>query len=141
MFQKEVAERIVAAPGGGDFGLLTLSVAIHAEAELILEVSRESFRPRPQVASAVVRLVRRAEPLVPQSEQAGFFRVAHAAFGQRRKMALGLLSRSLGLSRERVAAAFASLGIPASARAEEVAMEGWRGLAKLLGSEPRVSGG
>ena len=117
MFQKEVAERIAARPGGGDYGLLTLSVAIHAEAELLLEVSRESFRPRPQVASAVVLLKRRPEPLVPAAEQAAFFRVAKTAFGQRRKMALGVLFRGLGLERDKVAAAFAELGIAASARA------------------------
>ncbi len=132
MFQKEVAERISAQPGGTDYGLLTLSVAIHASAELILELSRESFRPRPQVASAVVLLTRRSEPLVAAGEQAAFFRVARAAFGQRRKMALGVLFRSLGLERERVAGAFAELGISSSARAEEIPLELWRGLARLL---------
>jgi 16S rRNA (adenine1518-N6/adenine1519-N6)-dimethyltransferase len=132
MFQKEVAERIAARPGCADYGLLTLSVAIHAEADLILEASRESFRPRPKVASAVVLLRRRPEPLVPAIEQAAFFRVAKAAFGQRRKMALGVLSRSLGLERERVAGAFAALGIAPSARAEEITLELWRGLARNL---------
>jgi len=132
MFQKEVAERIAARPGGADFGLLTLSVAIHAEAEFLFEVSRESFRPRPKVASAVVSFKRRSEPLVPAAEQAAFFRVAKAAFSQRRKMALGVLSRGLGLERDKVAAAFAELGIAPAARAEEIPFELWRGLARLL---------
>lgn len=132
MFQKEVAERIAAAPGGADYGLLTLSVMIHAEAELLLEVSRESFRPRPKVASAVVVLKRRPQPLVPEAEQAGFFRIAKTAFGQRRKMALGVLARSLGLERTRVEGAFAELGIAPSARAEEIPFELWRALAKKL---------
>ena len=134
MFQKEVAERIAARPGGADYGLLTLSVAIHAEAELLLEASRESFRPRPKVASAVVLLRRRPEPLVPAAEQAAFFRVAKVAFGQRRKMALGVLARGLGLDRETVGAAFAELGIAPSARAEEIPFELWRALARALSS-------
>jgi 16S rRNA (adenine1518-N6/adenine1519-N6)-dimethyltransferase len=132
MFQKEVAERIVARPGGADYGLLTLSVAIYAEAELLFEASRESFRPRPNVASAVVLLRRRPVPLAPAVEQAAFFRVARAAFGQRRKMALGVLARGLSLDREKVAAAFAELEINPSARAEEIPFELWRGLARLL---------
>jgi 16S rRNA (adenine1518-N6/adenine1519-N6)-dimethyltransferase len=132
MFQKEVAERIAARPGGADYGLLTLSVMIHAQAEFLLEVSRESFRPRPQVASAVVLLTRRSEPLVPAAEQAAFFRVAKIAFGQRRKMALGVLARGLGLDREKMGAAFADLGIAPSARAEEISFDCWRGLARSL---------
>jgi 16S rRNA (adenine1518-N6/adenine1519-N6)-dimethyltransferase len=127
-----VAERIAARPGGADYGLLTLSVAIHASAEFLLEASRESFRPRPKVASAVVLLRRRSEPLVPAAEQAAFFRVAKIAFGQRRKMALGVLARGLSLDREKVAAAFAELGIAPSARAEEIPFENWRTLARLL---------
>ncbi|MBI5240477.1 MAG: ribosomal RNA small subunit methyltransferase A [Elusimicrobia bacterium] len=134
MFQKEVAERIAARPGGADYGLLTLSVMVHAEAELLLEVSRESFRPRPKVASSVVVVRRRPQPLVPAAEQAGFFRVAKAAFGQRRKMALGVLSRSLGLERARLEGAFAELGIAPSARAEEIPFDLWRALAKNLGT-------
>jgi 16S rRNA (adenine1518-N6/adenine1519-N6)-dimethyltransferase len=133
MFQKEVAERIAARPGGADYGLLTLSVMVHAEAELLLEVSRESFRPRPRVASAVVLLRRRPQPLVPAAEREGFFRAAKTAFGQRRKMALGVLARGLGLERERVAGAFAELGISPSARAEEIPFELWRALARRLG--------
>lgn len=132
MFQKEVAERIVAAPGGCDYGLLTLSVSMHAQAYLLLDVPRDCFRPRPQVASAVVLLRRREQPLVPEPEQAGFFRVARAAFGQRRKMASGVLARGLDLPRASVAAAFAAEGIAESARAEEISLAGFRGLARRL---------
>ncbi len=132
MFQKEVADRIAAPPGGADYGLLTLSVAIHATAEFVVELSPESFRPRPRVASAAVRLARRPQPLVPPEEQKQFFRVARAAFSQRRKMALGVLASSLGLGRERVAEAFAAEGIAPAARAETIALEGWRGLARRL---------
>ena len=132
MFQKEVAERITAPPGGGDYGLLTLSTALHAEAEIVLEVPRESFAPRPKVASAVVRFHRRQAPLAPEPEQAAFFRVAHLAFSQRRKMAQGLLARGLGISRQNVAAAFLAEGIAPGARAQDIAFEGFQGLARRL---------
>ncbi len=132
MFQKEVAERITAAPGCGDYGLLTLSAQVHASSEIVLEVPRESFAPRPQVASAVVRLMRRPEPLVSDREQKVFFRVIHAAFSQRRKMALGLLARSLNLPRERVAEAFVTEKIALAARAEEISLEQFQGLALRL---------
>ena len=123
---------VAAPPGGADYGLLTLSVAIHATAEFVVELSPESFRPRPRVASAAVRLARRPQPLVPPEEQKHFFRVARAAFSQRRKMALGVLAKSLGLERERVAEAFAAEGIAPAARAETISLEGWRGLARRL---------
>ncbi|MDD5657879.1 MAG: 16S rRNA (adenine(1518)-N(6)/adenine(1519)-N(6))-dimethyltransferase RsmA, partial [Elusimicrobia bacterium] len=76
MFQKEVADRITARTGGGDYGLLTLSVLLRAEAERELDVPPDAFRPRPKVDSAVVRLRRRPEPLLPDTEQAAFFKVA-----------------------------------------------------------------
>jgi 16S rRNA (adenine1518-N6/adenine1519-N6)-dimethyltransferase len=134
MFQKEVAERLIAAPGGGDYGLLTLSVRIFAEAEPVVDAPPDAFRPRPKVDSAVVRLRRRPEPLIPADSQAGFFKVARAAFGQRRKMALGLLSRAFGLERNAVAEAFSACGVPASARAENITFEAFAALARRLGA-------
>lgn len=125
MFQKEVAERIVAAPGGPDYGLLTLSTAIHAEAEYLLDVPRECFAPRPKVASAVVRLRRRASPLLEPAREEAFFKIARAAFGQRRKMAANPLARALGIPRDAVVGALARCGVDASARAENIPLEAW----------------
>jgi 16S rRNA (adenine1518-N6/adenine1519-N6)-dimethyltransferase len=133
MFQKEVADRVTAAPGGPDFGLLTLSAAIFAETDPIVEVPRESFAPRPKVASAVVRLVRRAAPLVAPEKQGAFFKIARAAFTQRRKMAVNPLVSSLGLPRERVLRAFEACGVPADARAETIPFEAWLRLPSELG--------
>ena len=96
MFQKEVAERITAAPGGPDYGLLTLSVLARAEAQRLLDVPREAFAPRPKVASAVVGLRRREIALVPPEKEEAFFRAARAAFSQRRKMAANPLAQALG---------------------------------------------
>lgn len=132
MFQKEVAERIIAVPGCGDYGLLTLSVLLYAEAELVCEVGRRSFSPPPKVGSAVVRLLRRAQPLIAPDKEAAFFKVAKAAFAQRRKMAAGPISSTLGLERGKVDAAFAALAIPAGARAENIPLEAWLKLPELL---------
>ena len=132
MFQKEVALRITAAPGGANYGLLTLSAAIHAEAELVLDVPRECFSPRPQIASAVVRFRRRARPLVAPESQAMFFKIARAAFGQRRKMAANPLSQALGIPREKAVEAMARCGVDASARAQDIPFEAWLKLPAAL---------
>ncbi|MBI3551655.1 MAG: ribosomal RNA small subunit methyltransferase A [Elusimicrobia bacterium] len=133
MFQREVAERVTAEPGGADYGLLSLSVAIHAEAEKILDVPRESFSPRPKIASAVVRLVRRAAPLVSPENQPAFFKVARAAFGQRRKMAANPLAQALKLPRVRVVEALGRCGVEPQARAETIPLEAWLRLPGELG--------
>lgn len=129
MFQREVAERVTAAPGGPDFGLLTLSVINRAEAEPVIEASRTAFSPPPKVASAVVRLVRRPEPLV---DEAALFRAARPAFEQRRKMAAGTLAKALGLPRESVLESFREAGVSATARPEDIPFDSWRALARLL---------
>jgi 16S rRNA (adenine1518-N6/adenine1519-N6)-dimethyltransferase len=132
MFQKEVADRVVAGPGGADYGLLALSVINRAKAERVIEAPRQCFTPPPQVSSEVVRLVRRESPAVAPERERAFFRVAKAAFAQRRKMAAGTLSKSLALPRERVDAAFAKLGLDVRARPEILPFEAWRRLAEEL---------
>lgn len=133
MFQKEVAERITAAPGGPDYGLLTLSAWLHAEAGVILELDRKAFSPPPKVASAVVYLRRRPKPLLAPERQEPFFRLARAAFQQRRKMAAGAISKTLGLERAKVEAAFERLGVDAQARAERIPPDAWLKLPDQLG--------
>ncbi|MBI5623939.1 MAG: ribosomal RNA small subunit methyltransferase A [Elusimicrobia bacterium] len=133
MFQKEVALRITAGPGSRDYGLLTLSAAIKAEAELVAAAPAESFSPKPKVESAVVLLRRRAAPLVRPEREDGFFRVARAAFSQRRKTVLHPLCGGLGIGRETALAALERCGIPSRARAEEIPLEGFLKLADILG--------
>ncbi|MFA6317797.1 MAG: rRNA adenine dimethyltransferase family protein [Elusimicrobiota bacterium] len=134
MFQKEVAERIIASPGGRDYGVLTLSTAIKASAELVTFAPCEAFSPKPKVESAVVRLTRRAVPLVPPEGESAFFRVCRAAFSQRRKKVINPLASAFPVSRERIAAVLEECGIPASARAEEIPLDGFLRLAAKLGS-------
>lgn len=133
MFQKEVAERITAQPGTRDYGILTLSVLARARARLELEVPRAAFSPRPKVTSAVVVLVPSSSPFTDPEDEKGFFRLVKAAFSQRRKMALGLISRALNLPREKISEAFAACGLPMEARAETISIDDYLRLMKALG--------
>lgn len=134
MFQKEVAERIISGIGGGaDYGLLALSVMTRADAELLMIVPRESFAPRPKVASAVVRLVRKPSCFAGAKEEKDFFRVAKAAFGQRRKMAANPIASTLGLPRPLVVEALRRCGVDPSSRAEQIPLEAYLRLPKELG--------
>jgi 16S rRNA (adenine1518-N6/adenine1519-N6)-dimethyltransferase len=85
MFQKEVAERIVAHPGRKAYGILSVLVQAYFDAELLFEVGRESFIPPPKVMSAVIRLRRNGNPYSVENEKR-FTRLVKTSFGQRRKM-------------------------------------------------------
>ncbi len=132
MFQREVADRISAAPGGKEYGVLSVLVQQSAVVERVMNLDEKHFQPPPKVKSAVLKLTFPSESPQPVADAAVFTRVVKAAFGQRRKMALGVLARSLGSGRERVAAAFAGLGISPSARAEDIPLELWLGLSRSL---------
>lgn len=86
MFQKEVADRVVAPSGDKTYGVITVLVQAFYEAEYLFSVSKGNFNPPPKVQSAVIRLQRRAEPLVAAEDEKLFRKVVKAAFGQRRKM-------------------------------------------------------
>lgn len=132
MFQKEVARRIVAGAGGADYGLLSLSARMRADAEIAFELPPESFRPRPKIDSAVVIFRRLPAPRVPAEHERRFWRLAKAAFGQRRKMAAGTLASASARPRADVEAALAAAGVRASARPEEIPFEAWAALAASL---------
>lgn len=132
MFQKEVAARILAGPGCRDYGVLAISVAVKAEAELVTLAPPAAFVPRPKVDSAVVALRRRQAPLVGPQDEGAFFRVVRAAFSQRRKTVVHPLAASLAMGRGIVGAALEACGIPASARAEEIPPEAFLRLAAEL---------
>ena len=125
MFQKEVAERIAAAPGSKDYGRLTVLTQALCEVRLVMELPARAFTPPPKVASAVVRLTPRADrppdALVDQLQ-----RVTTAAFGQRRKMLRSSL-KPLGGEALCVAA-----GVEPSARAEELSVAQFLTLAEQL---------
>lgn len=83
--QKEVAERIVALPGGKDYGVLSLSVQYYADPAIQFIIPKEAFRPMPKVDSAVIRMDIREKPPVQVKDEKMLFRIIRAAFSQRRK--------------------------------------------------------
>jgi 16S rRNA (adenine1518-N6/adenine1519-N6)-dimethyltransferase len=126
MFQREVADRIVAAPGSKTYGRLSVLVQWRCEARIMFEVNPSAFVPPPKVTSAVVRLLPRAAPL--PCDRRLLEAVTQAAFGQRRKM----LRQSLrGLGGD-TATLIAAAGLDPTARAEEIAVDGFVALARAL---------
>ncbi len=124
MFQREVAERIVAVPGSPAYGRLGVLSGWRAQARIAFDVPPQAFTPPPKVTSSVVHLVPRAEPL--PAELKALERVTEAAFGQRRKM----LRQSLKpLGGE---ALLDRAGIDGTRRAETLAVEEFARLARAM---------
>lgn len=122
MMQKEVAERILAEPGGKEYGALTVAVQYRTIAETVAEVPRESFFPAPKVDSEVLKLTLRDEPAVKPIDEALFFRLVKAGFSQRRKTILNSLSTS-GYPKEEIAACLEAVGIDNKRRAETLSLQ------------------
>lgn len=125
MFQKEVAERIVAKPRTEHYGRLALLAQWRADPKIVLTLPPEAFTPAPKVHSAVVHLTRLAQPRFP-ADEAVLGRVTAMAFNQRRKM----LRSSLKAMGPDIEARLLAAGIPPTARAEEISLEGFCALAR-----------
>ncbi len=126
--QKEVAERIVAGPGGKDYGVLSIMVQYHAEPELEFIVSREAFRPVPRVDSAVVHIKILEGPTVDVKDEQLFFRVVKTAFLQRRKT----LANSLKSFGRDIKEILIKSGIDPKRRPETLSSEEFARLADFL---------
>ena len=124
MFQKEVAERIVAAPGTKAYGRLAVIAQWRAAARIVLTLKPEAFTPPPKVASAVVEIIPKATP-APECSVISLGRVTAAAFGQRRKM-LRVSLRQLVPNPE---ALLAAAGIAPEFRAEQLSVRDFARLA------------
>lgn len=129
MFQKEVAERIVAAPGSKDYGRLAVLCQWRCAARKLFDVNRAAFTPPPKVTSSIVQLVPRPQPS-PSCDVKVLERVTAAAFGQRRKM----LRSSLKALVETPETLLEKAGIDPTRRAEDVPVAGIARLAALLGA-------
>ena len=117
LVQKEVADRIVAAPGSDAYGSFSVIVAAYARPRILGRVKPGSFRPPPKVDSAFVGLELQPPPL-PEKEMPDFIALVRLAFAQRRKTLRNSLAAGWG--RERTEAVLAAAGIPERARAEEL---------------------
>ena len=126
MFQKEVAERIVAEPGSGAYGRLSILAQWRSDARIAMQVNRSAFVPPPKVASAVVHITPRKTPEGVQPSLIG--KITEAAFGQRRKMLRSSLKAVPG-----ALAALDRLGIDPQRRAETLAVSDYVALARALG--------
>jgi 16S rRNA (adenine1518-N6/adenine1519-N6)-dimethyltransferase len=122
MLQMEVAARLVAKPGRREYGLLSVMAQAAAEIAEGFRVSAQCFRPRPEVASTVVSLRRRATALVSDEQQAEFQRMVKAAFAHRRKTLPNSL-RDEGYAFDRVVDALHALKLPPTVRAESLSVE------------------
>lgn len=132
MLQREVAERVAAAPGGRTYGSLSILTQLSCDVRVALRVPPGAFRPPPKVESAVLHLRTRAEPRVPPADERRFASVVRAAFAQRRKTLANALAGGLGLPPERVRAAAAAAGIDPVRRAETLTIPEFATLAARL---------
>ena len=131
MLQREVADRLVARPGTGDYGALAIQVALHADVDRVLTLPPGAFRPPPKVTSAVVRLRFRA-PAADVGDQVIFERVVRGVFLQRRKTvgnALKPVADALGRSAPQLLAA---AGIDGTRRPETLTLEEMARLARAV---------
>ena len=127
MFQKEVAQRIVAKPGGKAYGRLALLAQWRCDAQIVLTLPPQAFVPAPKVESAVVQLTALPAPRFP-ADPAVLSELTAAAFNQRRKMLRAALR---GLHPD-IEALLVASGLPPTARAEEIGLEGFCTLARNL---------
>jgi 16S rRNA (adenine1518-N6/adenine1519-N6)-dimethyltransferase len=126
MFQREVAERIVAAPHSKSYGRLSVLAQWRCEAKILFDVNASAFVPPPNVKSSIVHLLPRRRPLPCDREL--LERITQAAFGQRRKM----LRHSLRALDTDVAALLAAAGLDPTARAEDLSVSDFVALARVL---------
>lgn len=124
--QKEVAERICAAPG--KLSLLALSVQVYGKADMPMIIPAAAFYPEPNVDSAVVRIELYDEPLIPQEQMDDFFALAKAGFGQKRKTLRNSLSSNLHISGAEAESKLLRAGIDPMRRAETLTIEEWKRL-------------
>lgn len=134
MMQKEVAERIVATPGGKTYGALSIACQFFCETNYVTTVPRTVFQPQPKVDSAVLRLDKRAE--LPWEIGAGgwklFFEVVRAGFNRRRKTLLNALT-ALGMDKTELRSILDEAGVEPSRRAETLSIQEFANVANAIG--------
>ena len=136
MIQKEVAERMQAAPGSKNYGALSLAVQYYAEPYLAANVPPNCFMPRPNVGSAVINLKRLETPPVSVKDPSQMFKLIRGAFNQRRKTLANAVANFDGVafSREDVEKALEAMGLDTRVRGEALTLEQFAALSDELTS-------
>ncbi|MEW6108008.1 MAG: 16S rRNA (adenine(1518)-N(6)/adenine(1519)-N(6))-dimethyltransferase RsmA [Nitrospirota bacterium] len=129
--QKEVAERVIAGPGGKDYGVLSIMVQYHARPEIKFIIRKEAFRPVPKVDSAVLHMKILEEPPVAVKDEKLLFKIVKTAFSQRRKT----LSNSLKIFGADIKYILSDSGIDPKRRPETLSITEFAVLAGLLGKQ------
>ena len=141
MIQREVARRICAGPGTGDYGAFSVYCQVYTEPELLFDVPPDCFLPAPKVTSSVLRMVPR--PLPPElDDPAHFFQLVRAAFAQRRKTLLNALGAVLGgqFSKEELAGLLAGCGLPPDIRGERLGIAEFAALSRAIRQAGKAPG-
>jgi 16S rRNA (adenine1518-N6/adenine1519-N6)-dimethyltransferase len=128
--QLEVARRLMAVPGGKDYGVLTLLVQLDYESREGFKIPAGCFFPAPDVDSACVTLIRRTQPLLPENQHATFVKIVKRAFSQRRKMMLKLLKQDW--PEQLLKQLFQKLCLSPQERAEKLSLEQFVALTENL---------
>ncbi|QRF22340.1 16S rRNA (adenine(1518)-N(6)/adenine(1519)-N(6))-dimethyltransferase RsmA [Alicyclobacillus sp. TC] len=132
LVQKEVADRLLAKPGGKDYGVLTVMAQWRAEVQRVVNVSANCFLPPPTVESSVVRLAVRSQPPYPLQREAALRKVVRAAFGMRRKTLDNALAGGLSLSKSAVTHLLACAQIDGKRRGETLDLQEFARLANAF---------
>jgi 16S rRNA (adenine1518-N6/adenine1519-N6)-dimethyltransferase len=133
MVQKEVGDRIKAAPGGKEYGALSVAVQYYARPSQVLLVPPHSFIPQPEVDSIVLKLDILSKPAVEVESESLFFRVVKASFGQRRKTLLNALTAgNLGLTKEQLRDVLKSVDVEENRRGETLSLQEFANIANKL---------
>ena len=124
MVQKEVAQRICAAPGTAAYSAFSIYVQYHAAAEILFDVPADCFVPRPKVDSAVLQLTPLQQPAVETRDEKLFFALVRAAFNMRRKTLVNALGPVLGgaLGKDGITALIESVGLDTRVRGERLSL-------------------
>jgi 16S rRNA (adenine1518-N6/adenine1519-N6)-dimethyltransferase len=132
MIQRDVADRLTAAPGTSSYGSLTVAIGLTMRVERAFTVNAAQFYPRPNVVSAVVVLHRREVPAAEVRDRARFEQVVRAAFAYRRKTLVNSLTLALGIPRERIVSAMKTLDLDAEIRGETLDLRTFAALTEAL---------
>ncbi|MFP7171825.1 16S rRNA (adenine(1518)-N(6)/adenine(1519)-N(6))-dimethyltransferase RsmA [Terribacillus sp. 7520-G] len=134
MIQKEVADRMAAAPNTKSYGSLSLAVQYYTEAAVVMTVPKTAFMPQPNVDSAVLHLELRKQPPVQVDDEKFFFDLIQASFGQRRKTLRNNLNRHFAsrFSKEELEDIMSEAGIDGTRRGESLAMAEFASLANTF---------